>query len=132
MNFIILTETKNLRIMNAQKMKDRTKQFSISVLELLNILPKNKMYYLIENQLGRAALSVGSNYRVVSRAKSTNDFINKLKIVEEECDECLFFLEIPQEKSETHQHEIKRLWDEANEILSIVVSSLKTVKNNKS
>ena len=36
--------------------------------------------------------TVGANYRVVSRAKSSNDFINKLKIVEEECDECTFFL----------------------------------------
>ena len=90
------------------------------------------MYYLIENQLGRAALSVGANYRVVSRAKSTNDFINKLKIVEEECDECLFFLEILQEKSEVSHQEIKNLWNEANEILSIIVSSLKSVRNRNS
>ena len=75
-------------------MRNRTKKFSLDILELLEILPNSKTFKLIENQLGRAALSVDANYRVVSRAKSRNDFINKLKIVEEECDECTFFLEI--------------------------------------
>lgn len=111
-------------------MKDRTKRFSISVLELIEQLPKTKMYYLIENQLGRAALSVGANYRVVSRAKSTNDFINKLKIVEEECDECLFFLEILKEKSEVLELEITQIWNEGNEILSFVVASIKRARTN--
>ena len=78
--------------MNSLEMKNRTKKFSLDILELLEILPNSKTFKLIENQLGRAALSVGANYRVVSRAKSGNDFINKLKIIEEECDECIFFL----------------------------------------
>jgi four helix bundle protein len=37
---------------------------------------------------------VGANYRAVGRAKSKADFINKLKIVEEEADESQFFLEL--------------------------------------
>jgi four helix bundle protein len=35
---------------------------------------------------------VGANYRASQRAKSTADFINKLKIVEEEAYESNFFL----------------------------------------
>lgn len=118
--------------MNSTLMKDKTKQFSLDVLALLEILPQSKTFKLIENQLGRAALSVGANYRVVSRAKSTNDFINKLKIVEEECDECMFFLEILNEKSVNHKEQISRLLKEANEILAIVVSSIKTARARKS
>ena len=118
--------------MNALEMKNRTKKFSLDILELLEILPNSKTFKLIENQLGRAALSVGANYRVVSRAKSSNDFINKLKIVEEECDECTFFLEILLEKSVNHKELIQKLLSEANEILAIIVASIKSARNNKS
>ena len=118
--------------MNSLEMRNRTKKFSLDILELLEILPNSKTFKLIENQLGRAALSVGANYRVVSRAKSSNDFINKLKIVEEECDECTFFLEILLEKSVNHKELIQKLLSEANEILAIIVASIKSARNNKS
>ncbi len=69
----------------------------------------------------RCSSSVGANYRAACRAKSTADFINKLKIVEEEADESMYFLEIFQEISSSHQEEIKKLHVEANELLSIMV-----------
>ena len=118
--------------MNSLEMRNRNKKFSLDILELLEILPNSKTFKLIESQLGRAELSVGANYRVVSRAKSSNDFINKLKIVEEECDECTFFLEILLEKSVNHKELIQKLLSEANEILAIIVASIKSARNNKS
>ena len=118
--------------MNSLEMRNRTKKFSLDILELLEILPNSKTFKLIENQLGRAELSVGANYRVVSRAKSSNDFINKLKIIEEECDECTFFLEILLEKTVNHKELIQKLLNEANEILAIIVASIKSARNNKS
>ena len=45
-------------------------------------------------RLLRSGTSVGANYRAVCRAKSTADFLNKLRIVEEECDESLFWMEL--------------------------------------
>ena len=46
------------------------------------------------NQLIRSSSSVGANYRASQRAKSTADFIYKLKIVEEEIDESIYWLEM--------------------------------------
>ena len=108
----------------------RTKLFSLEVLKLIEVLPQSRTYSLIHNQLGRAALSVGANYRVVSRAKSNKDFINKLKIVEEELDECLFFLELLIEKSELDKVIIRQVWNEGNELLSIVVASIIKARRN--
>ena len=45
----------------------------------------------------RSSSSVGANYRAACRAKSLADFINKLKIVEEEADESIYFLELIEE-----------------------------------
>lgn len=112
-------------------LKDRTKQFTLDVLSLIETLPQNRTFNIIHNQLGRAALSVGANYRVVSRAKSNNDYINKLKIVEKECDECLFFLEILEAKLQAETDNKTRLKQESNEILSIVVTMIIKARQKK-
>jgi four helix bundle protein len=43
------------------------------------------------DQIVRSSASVGANYRAACRAKSKADFINKMRIVEEEADESLIF-----------------------------------------
>ncbi len=113
-------------------MKARTKQFTINSSYLCNKLPTTREFNAYVNQLIRCSSSVGANYRASQRAKSTADFINKLKIVEEEADESSFFLEIILEinKNQDLKFEIEKLLKESNEILAIVEASLKTAKNN--
>jgi four helix bundle protein len=117
-------------------MLKRTKKFAIDCWILCSKLPKSREYNAYVNQLIRCSSSVGTNYRASQRAKSAADFINKLKIVEEEADESHFFLEIlfditAIEKTETGlQPEIELLKKEANEIVAIIVSSLKTARIN--
>lgn len=119
--------------MKPQDLKLRTKTFAISVLKFIPKIPNKQPFFALVNQISRCSSSVGANYRAVSRAKSTADFINKLKIVEEECDETLYFLEILIELIPEHKTELEVLHAEGNEILSIVVASLKTARNkNKS
>jgi four helix bundle protein len=109
----------------------RIKIFVINVLRLCEKLPKSEIYYVFRNQLLRCASSVGANHRAACRAKSTADFINKLKIVEEEADESIYFLELLKEFETKNTSEIERLLLEANELLSIFVASIKTARNNQ-
>ncbi|WP_316736773.1 four helix bundle protein [Pedobacter aquatilis] len=88
----------------------------------------NKNY---SNQLVRCSSSVGANYRAACRAKSTADFLNKLKIVEEELDESMFFLELLEEFNPEIKETIKENWKEANELLSIIVASIITIRRNE-
>lgn len=113
-------------------MKTRTKRFTIDSSHLCSKLPMTREFNAYVNQLIRCSSSVGANYRASQRAKSTADFINKLKIVEEEADESSFFLEIILEinKSQELKLEIEKLLKESNEIVAIVVASIKTAKNN--
>jgi len=64
----------------------------------------------------------------VCRAKSNADFINKLRIVEEECDESLFWMELLVENQLVKPGRLADLMKEANEILAIVVASAKTAR----
>jgi len=81
--------------MNEQEFKDRTKNIELRIIRLVEALPEGQAsQVIIGRQLLRSATSVGANYRAACRAKSTADILNKLKIVEEEADETLYWLEL--------------------------------------
>jgi four helix bundle protein len=81
-------------------------------------------------QLLRSGTSVGANYRAVCRAKSNSDFINKLRIVEEECDESLFGMELLADNNLIKPSRLGSLMKEADEIPAIIVSSAKTARTS--
>lgn len=114
--------------------KNRTKKFASDCWHLCSKFPVTREYNAYCNQLIRCSSSVGANYRAACRAKSEADFLNKLKIVEEEADESMYFIELLQEVTDREKEEMKRLHAEANEILSIVVASIITIRkrNRKS
>jgi len=112
-------------------MKDvklRTQKFAIDCWKICSKIPKSREYNAFVNQLIRSSSSVGANFRASQRGKSDRDFINKLKIVEEECDESMYWLEIFIEIMDEHREEFQKLHQEANEILSITVASIITTR----
>jgi four helix bundle protein len=78
----------------------------------------------------KARTKAYANYHAVCRAKSNSDFINKLRIVEEECDESLFWMELLVENNLVKSSRLRDLMSEANEILAIVVASAKTARSS--
>lgn len=111
-----------------EEIRRRMLRFAVDTGKLCMRFPISREYNAYCNQLIRCSSSVGANYRSACRGKSDRDFINKLKIVEVEADESMYFLEILKEMSETHHHEIDQLHKEANELLSITVASINTVR----
>jgi len=116
--------------MDKFELQNRTKHLAIRVIKLTKTFPLSQEGKVISNQIIRSGTSVASNYRAACRAKSPKDFISKMGIVEEESDETLFWLEIIEELQMTKEiEELKAIKKEANEILSITVASIKTVKH---
>ena len=68
----------------------RTKDFAINVAKLMRKLPDTLINRIYKGQIIRSSSYAGANYRASRRAKSKPDFINKLKIVEEELDKSHF------------------------------------------
>ncbi len=110
--------------MDSEEMKRRTKLFAINVARLTQKLPDTHVNKVYKGQIVRSASSVGANYRASRRAKSKPDFINKLKIVEEELDESLFFLELLLEFNKPFETEINELYKEGETLLKIIVASI--------
>lgn len=108
-------------------LKERTKKFSLNIINLIELLPKTLAASVIAKQLIRSAMSVGANYRAVCRARSDREFISKMNIVLEESDESCFWLELILEKEWINKETTLILLKEANELTAIFVSTLKTI-----
>ena len=111
--------------------KNRTKELALVVIRLIETLPRSITADAIARQMVRSAMSIGANYRAACRAKSAADMMNKLKIVEEETDETLYWLELIVAMGMLPETRVKGIAQEANEILSMTVASLRTLRNRK-
>ena len=117
--------------MDEAQMKKRTKEFAKEIIKLCRKLPDNREGRLVGNQIFRSGTSVAANYRAACRARSNADFISKLAIVEEEADETLFWLEIIDEMKILGDAFIGSLMKENDEIIAIIVASIKTARQKK-
>jgi four helix bundle protein len=117
--------------MNEQEFKQRTKQLAIRTIKVVESLPPTNTGRVIGKQVLRSATSVGANYRAACRAKSTADILHKLAIVEEEADETLYWLELLVEAELIPELRLKNLMSETDEIVAMIVASMKTIRNKQ-
>jgi four helix bundle protein len=115
--------------MDERELKNRTKQFALRVMQLVDALPNTISGRAIANQLVRAGTSVGANYRSACRGRSKAEFAAKLGTVVEESDECCFWLELIMDGDLLPRNRIEPLHQEANELTAIFVASIRTAKS---
>jgi four helix bundle protein len=116
--------------MESTELKNRTRQFALRVIRMVEALPRSRTSDVLGKQVLRSGTSVGANYRAACRAKSRADFISKMGTVEEECDETSYWIELLAESGQVKQSRLSNLLSEADEILSIVVASSRTARRN--
>lgn len=112
-------------------MKKRTRAFALRVIKLVGRLPPTPTAKALGSQSLGCGTSVGANHRAACRAKSTADFIAELGIVEEEADESIYWIELLVKAGLLKQSRVAELLGEADQILSIVVSSINTARGSK-
>lgn len=115
---------------NPEFLKSRTKRFALAMMRLCESLPQSRASDIIIRQLIRSATSVGANYRAACRGRSKPDWISKLGIVLEEIDESQYWIELLVEAGMLNKEKGDAAIKEADEILSMVASSIKTSKIN--
>jgi len=107
-------------------LKVRTRKFALATIRLCENLKVGKTSDIISRQFLRCSTSVGANYRASCRGRSKPDFIFKLGIVEEEIDESIYWLELFIDTNLLSREKGELAIREAEEILSMVVASIKT------
>ena len=102
-----------------EKMRIRTKTFSISVYKLLNGAKLDELARIPGKQLLRCATSVAANFRSAARGRSSAEFYSKICIVVEEADESVFWLDFMLEAEIIDSLQTKEIQTEADELLRI-------------
>ena len=114
------------------ELRARTFAFGIRCIKLAEVLgAQGAAGDIIARQLIRCGTSVGANYRAAVRARSRVEFIAKLGIVEEECDEAMFWIEAMGELGWVKRPLLAPIQREADELLAITISSIKTARQNR-
>ena len=108
---------------------DKSLDCSINVVKFYEAFSKSGKNLTIANQLLRSATSVGANINESIYAISKADFISKLHISLKEINESLYWLEILI-KTNIFEYNYNPLKSQAIEIKKMLISSLKTAKQN--
>ena len=114
--------------MRMSGLRDRMKQFALRVIRLYGSLPKSPTAQVMGKQVLRSGTSVAANFREASRARSNAEFAAKLGIIEQELDETMLWFELLMESQTVPEGKLVPLHDEAEELLRIIVASIKKTK----
>ena len=113
--------------MKGDDIAKRLRRLAGQVIKLCRTLPRDSTCRHVALQLVRAVSGGGSNYEEARGAESRADFIHKLSIATKELRESLYWLELAKE-AELFTADIEPLVCEANELVAILTSSIKTAK----
>jgi len=116
--------------MNSIELRNRIKKFAVNTIKFTENIKPTYANVIIIKQIVRASTSVGANYRSALRGKSNPDFINKINIVQEEADECIYWVELFEETN-SKLNGLEELIKESNELTAIFSAILKTLKAKK-
>jgi four helix bundle protein len=114
--------------MTPDELKERFRKFSIKIIKMVRTMPHDVASMAIAKQIVRSGTSPAANYRAACIAKSNKDFLNKLKMVEEEIDETAHWLSIIMDAEILPKTQVEPIYDESIELRRIVVRSITTIK----
>lgn len=117
--------------MTKDELKERFRQFSLRIIKLADAMPKTNSGIAIAKQIIRSGTSPAANYRAACIAKSDKDFVNKLKIVEEEIDETSYWLSLIVDSGMLPKSRVEPLFDECLELCKITTKSIDTFKTKR-
>ena len=92
-------------------------------------LTQVKGEYVSSKQVYRSGTSIGANIAESRNAQSTADFIHKLSIALKESDETIFWIKSLHQGGFINEKEFQSIYNDAEEIVKILVSSIKTLKS---
>ena len=114
--------------MDKVELQERMTTFAVRIVKMVDSMPSTVAGLAIARQIIRSGTSPSANYRAACLAKSDKDFVNKMKMVEEELDETCHWLEIIMRSEIMPITRLQPLYQESKELLSIIVRSIVTTK----
>ena len=115
--------------MSESKLRDKSMEFAVMIINLVKEL-KQKKESIISNQIGRSGTSIGANIREAQYAHGKADFVAKLQIALKEANETGYWLELLYKTNYIDESEYDALESICSSIRVMLISSIKTAKEN--
>ena len=114
--------------MTKEELRERLTAFAVRIVKMVVSMPTSVAGNAIARQIVRSGTSPSANYRAACLAKSDKDFLNKMKMVEEELDETNHWLEIIMRSQLIEARRLDSLFQESKELTGIIVKSILSTK----
>lgn len=114
--------------MDKWDLQERLTTFAVRIVKMVDSMPNSVAGLAIARQVVRSGTSPSANYRAACIAKSDKDFVNKLKMVEEELDETKHWIDLIMRCQMLQTSRMEPLFQECSELLSIIVKSIVTTR----
>ena len=108
---------------------ERTKLFSLRVIRMHSSLPETTESRVIGKQILRSGTSVGAHVREGKRSRSKAEMISKTEVALQELEETIYWMELLVESGIVKARRLSELMREADELMAILVTSVKTLKH---
>lgn len=115
--------------MTKDELIERFTSFAVRIIKMVDSMPNTIAANAIAKQIVRSGMSPSANYRAACIGKSDKDFLNKLKMVEEELDETSHWLNIIMRSELIKPSRVENLYNENVELLKIITKSIITTRN---
>ena len=109
----------------------RTRKFALRVIRLYTALPKTTEAQVIGKQVLRSGTSVGAHLREGKRSRSDAEMISKTEGALQELEETVYWFELLVDSGIVKAELLSGLLKEADELIAILVTSVKTIKKRK-
>lgn len=109
---------------------NKSYSFALRIVKAYKFLTEEKKEFVLSKQMLRSGTSIGAMVRESKFAQSRLDFINKLSIGLKEANETLYWLDLLHDSRYIDEGVFQSIRNDCNEIVSILVSIVKTSKQN--
>jgi len=109
--------------------ENKSFQFAIRIVRLYKFLCEEKKEYILSKQLLRAGTSIGANVTKSQQAQSKPDFVSKISIALKEASETKYWIKLLGATEYLSENQTKSILDDCVEIEKILVTILKSAKN---
>lgn len=110
--------------------RDKSLVFAIRIVKLYKFLTERKKEYVLSKQLLRSGTAIGALVREADHGQSKADFLNKMNIALKEANETLYWLVLLKETDYLREIEYTSINADADELVKLLVSIVKTTKTN--
>ena len=115
---------------NSSPLTRKSYFFGVRIVNMVKYIKCSPKEYGMINQVFRSGTAIGALVSESTYAQSPADFVNKLSIALKECNETLYWLNILKDTEYLEEQEFESISSDCQELLALLISSIKTSKQN--